>query len=161
MTQLYIARLRALRAVDEMLDAIGGQYRTAQAVLPYMQLLSAPEDQHVSTQAGSAHLRARVPHTPRSPCTVRLPYLCPTTPAISPPPPFPLPLTSSVVLPLNPPCPPRPRFGPTVSRLQDRGVLDNTYVIYTSDNGFHMGQHSLYRGKVGIGRCGCWSQQPT
>ncbi|KAF6811928.1 sulfatase [Colletotrichum plurivorum] len=32
--------------------------------------------------------------------------------------------------------------------LEDAGVLDNTYVIYTSDNGFHIGQHRLKPGKT-------------
>ncbi|ORY65763.1 arylsulfatase [Pseudomassariella vexata] len=34
-----------------------------------------------------------------------------------------------------------------VSRLADYGILDNTYIIYTSDNGFHIGQHRLRPGK--------------
>ncbi|KAJ0367190.1 hypothetical protein COL154_003261 [Colletotrichum chrysophilum] len=33
-------------------------------------------------------------------------------------------------------------------RLEDAGVLDNTYVIFTSDNGFHIGQHRLKPGKT-------------
>ncbi len=32
-------------------------------------------------------------------------------------------------------------------RLEDYGVLDNTYVVYSSDNGFHIGQHRLQPGK--------------
>jgi arylsulfatase A-like enzyme len=32
-------------------------------------------------------------------------------------------------------------------RLAKYGILDNTYVIYTSDNGFHIGQHRLQPGK--------------
>lgn len=34
-----------------------------------------------------------------------------------------------------------------VERLQDYGILDNTYLIYTSDNGYHIGQHRLPPGK--------------
>lgn len=32
-------------------------------------------------------------------------------------------------------------------RLEEYGILDNTYVFYTSDNGFHIGQHRLQPGK--------------
>lgn len=32
-------------------------------------------------------------------------------------------------------------------KLEDAGVLDNTYVVYTTDNGFHIGQHRLQPGK--------------
>ncbi|KAH7323160.1 sulfatase [Stachybotrys elegans] len=32
--------------------------------------------------------------------------------------------------------------------LEEAGVLDDTYVIFTSDNGFHIGQHRLSPGKV-------------
>lgn len=35
----------------------------------------------------------------------------------------------------------------TVERLQQHGVLDNTFIIYTSDNGFHISQHRLTPGK--------------
>ncbi|KAF1983613.1 putative arylsulfatase [Aulographum hederae CBS 113979] len=32
-------------------------------------------------------------------------------------------------------------------RLENLGLLDNTYIFYTSDNGFHIGQHRLPPGK--------------
>lgn len=35
-----------------------------------------------------------------------------------------------------------------ISRLEQYGILDNTYIIYTSDNGFHIGQHRLQAGKT-------------
>ena len=35
-----------------------------------------------------------------------------------------------------------------VEALEETGRLDNTYVVYTSDNGFHMGQHRLFIGKT-------------
>lgn len=34
-----------------------------------------------------------------------------------------------------------------IQTMQDQGVLDNTYVVFTSDNGFHMGQHRFVQGK--------------
>ena len=35
----------------------------------------------------------------------------------------------------------------TIARLEQHGILDNTYIIYTSDNGFHISQHRLAPGK--------------
>ncbi|TVY81869.1 Arylsulfatase [Lachnellula suecica] len=35
-----------------------------------------------------------------------------------------------------------------VQRLADNGILDNTYVFYTSDNGFHISQHRMHPGKT-------------
>lgn len=35
-----------------------------------------------------------------------------------------------------------------VAKLEDKGVLDNTYLIYTSDNGYHLGQHRMPGGKA-------------
>ena len=34
-----------------------------------------------------------------------------------------------------------------IAKLDNHGILDNTYVIYTSDNGFHIGNHRLLPGK--------------
>lgn len=34
-----------------------------------------------------------------------------------------------------------------VQRLEKHGILDNTYVIYSTDNGYHIGQHRLQPGK--------------
>jgi arylsulfatase A-like enzyme len=34
-----------------------------------------------------------------------------------------------------------------VDKLQAAGELDNTYIVYTSDNGWHMGEHRLHAGK--------------
>ncbi|KAJ3531101.1 hypothetical protein NM208_g9030 [Fusarium decemcellulare] len=34
-----------------------------------------------------------------------------------------------------------------VKQLDDAGLLDDTYIIYSSDNGFHLGQHRLPPGK--------------
>ena len=35
-----------------------------------------------------------------------------------------------------------------VDTLQKTGQLDNTYIVFTSDNGFHLGQHRLPPGKM-------------
>lgn len=35
-----------------------------------------------------------------------------------------------------------------VVRLDQLGVLDNTYVVYVSDNGYHLGNHGLAKGKL-------------
>jgi N-acetylglucosamine-6-sulfatase len=35
----------------------------------------------------------------------------------------------------------------TISTLQQTGELHNTYIFFTSDNGFHLGNHRLSRGK--------------
>ena len=35
----------------------------------------------------------------------------------------------------------------TIATLQETGELQNTYIFFTSDNGFHLGEHRLPRGK--------------
>lgn len=35
-----------------------------------------------------------------------------------------------------------------IETLEETGELENTYIIFTSDNGFHMGHHRLYAGKA-------------
>jgi arylsulfatase A-like enzyme len=35
-----------------------------------------------------------------------------------------------------------------VTRLEKSDKIDNTYIIYTSDNGFHIGQHRMHPGKT-------------
>ena len=34
-----------------------------------------------------------------------------------------------------------------VNKLRNEGALDNTYVVFTSDNGFHHGEHRIKSGK--------------
>jgi arylsulfatase A-like enzyme len=35
-----------------------------------------------------------------------------------------------------------------VETLEASGVLDNTYIVYASDNGFHQGEHRMFHGKT-------------
>ncbi|KAI2643529.1 Arylsulphatase [Xylaria nigripes] len=35
-----------------------------------------------------------------------------------------------------------------MTRLEDYGILEDTYVVYSSDNGFHIGQHRMQPGKT-------------
>lgn len=37
-----------------------------------------------------------------------------------------------------------------INRLAELGELENTYVIFTSDNGYHLGQHRLRNGKTQV-----------
>src|SRR5204862_8322692 len=37
--------------------------------------------------------------------------------------------------------------GELVDALDRNGQLDNTYIVFTSDNGFHLGQHRMPAGK--------------
>lgn len=39
-------------------------------------------------------------------------------------------------------------IGGVIKQLNDSGVLDNTYVIYTGDNGYHVGNHRFGAGKT-------------
>ena len=34
-----------------------------------------------------------------------------------------------------------------IQELEDAGELDNTYIVFTSDNGFHGGEHRIKGGK--------------
>lgn len=34
-----------------------------------------------------------------------------------------------------------------VNRLSEAGILDNTYIFFSSDNGYHIGQHRMQPGK--------------
>lgn len=34
-----------------------------------------------------------------------------------------------------------------VQKLEHHGLLDNTYIIYSTDNGYHVGQHRMHPGK--------------
>jgi arylsulfatase A-like enzyme len=34
-----------------------------------------------------------------------------------------------------------------ITKLEDYGILDNTYIFYSSDNGYHISQHRLEPGK--------------
>jgi arylsulfatase A-like enzyme len=38
-------------------------------------------------------------------------------------------------------------IGDLIESLRDSGELDNTYIFFTSDNGFHLGEHRLGAGK--------------
>ncbi|KAK5047192.1 hypothetical protein LTR84_006714 [Exophiala bonariae] len=38
--------------------------------------------------------------------------------------------------------------GAVIDKLDEQGILNDTYIIYTTDNGFHMGQHRLPPGKT-------------
>lgn len=35
-----------------------------------------------------------------------------------------------------------------VNRLESYGIIDNTFIFYTTDNGYHVGQHRLQPGKT-------------
>jgi len=39
-------------------------------------------------------------------------------------------------------------IGNIESTLQARGLADNTYIVFSSDNGYHMGEHRLLPGKM-------------
>jgi N-acetylglucosamine-6-sulfatase len=41
-------------------------------------------------------------------------------------------------------------IGRIIETLAARGELENTYIVYTSDNGYHLGQHRLFDGKFEV-----------
>jgi arylsulfatase A-like enzyme len=46
-------------------------------------------------------------------------------------------------------------IGELVEKLDKAGVLDNTYIFFSTDNGYHIGQHAMQPGKnCGYGRFG-------
>lgn len=38
-------------------------------------------------------------------------------------------------------------IGSLIEELDHQGKLDNTYIIYSADNGYHIGQHRASAGK--------------
>ena len=40
------------------------------------------------------------------------------------------------------------QVGATIDALADKGELDDTYVFFSTDNGYHMGEHRLEQGKM-------------
>lgn len=34
-----------------------------------------------------------------------------------------------------------------IRKLKESGQLDNTYIVYTTDNGYHISQHRMHPGK--------------
>ncbi|KAJ5111971.1 hypothetical protein N7532_000016 [Penicillium argentinense] len=37
-----------------------------------------------------------------------------------------------------------------IAKLEEKGILDNTYIVYSSDNGYHIGQNRVPAGKAGF-----------